>query len=75
MQLTIFDIVEDHFNVGDTVQVVNVNDKMGAETYFYLSDLEGKWGTITKIIKHPSLQYELDFDGHIAIVYHTELKG
>lgn len=75
MQLTIFDVVGSHFYIGDTVQTINVKSDMDAETYFYLQDLQGKQGKISKIIKYPTLQYEVDFDGHIAVVYHTEVKG
>ncbi len=74
MQLTIFDVVDSPFDVGDAVQVVSVTDDMDAETYFYLPKFQNKKGSILKVIEEPSLQYEIDFDGKFAILYHTELR-
>lgn len=74
MQLTIFDVVDSPFDVGDAVQVINVTDDMDAETYGYLQLFEGKRGSILKAIEQPKLQYEIDFDGNFAILYHDELR-
>lgn len=74
MQLTIFDVVDSPFNFGDPVQVVDVTDDMDAETHGYLQLFEGKRGSILKAIEQPILQYEIDFDGKFAILYHTELR-
>lgn len=75
MQLTIFDVLQEEFNPGDTVRVVELNDDMNAETHHYLSLFQGKRGLITKVIPRPILQYEIDFNGRLAIVHHVELEG
>lgn len=72
-QLTIFDALP--FKFGDPVKVVEITEDVDAETYFYLQDLQCKRGLIAKVIRQPSLQYEVDFDGRIAIIYHGELEG
>lgn len=75
MQLTIFDVVDSQpFNVGDAVQAIDVTEDMDVETYYYLSKFKNKQGLILKVIKEPSLQYEIDFEGKFAILYHTELR-
>lgn len=75
MQLTIFDVVDSQpFNVGDAVQVIDVTNDMDVETYYYLQDLQDKQGLVLKSIEKPSLQYEVDFNGKLAIVYHHELR-
>lgn len=75
MQLTIFDVDSQPFNFGDAVQVINATDDMEAETFLYLQDLQNKKGLIMKVINRPSLQYEVDFNGKSAMVYHHELEG
>lgn len=63
------------FDRNDNVKVVVPKLVRGnAESHYYLSDLAGKRGRVLKVIAEPSLQYEVDFDGKIAIVYHEELK-
>lgn len=76
-QLTIFDSLPAvrEFKFSEPVKVVKATEDMDAETYFYLQGLQGKRGLIMKVIRQPSLQYEVDFNGEIAIVYHEELEG
>lgn len=76
-QLTIFDALptQKEFRFGDPVRVIPVTDDMCAEQYFYLQDLQGKRGLIVKVIRQPTLQYEVDFGGVIKIIYHDELEG
>lgn len=76
-QLTIFDAlpVRKEFKFGDPVKVIEINEQMDGEAYYYLSLFTGKRGLIAKVIRQPSLQYEVDFNGQIAIIYHSELEG
>lgn len=76
-QLTIFDALPKvkEFKFGDPVKVVEVTEDMDVETYFYLQSLQDRRGLIVKVIRQPSLQYEVDFKGRIASVYHGELEG
>lgn len=76
-QLTIFDALPTHkeFRFGDPVRVIPATEDMLAEQYFYLLDLQGKRGLIFKVIRQPTLQYEVDFDGVVKIIYHEELEG
>lgn len=77
LQLTIFDALPKvrEFKFGDPVKVIEINEQMDAETSYYLSKFTGKRGLIVKVIRQPSLQYHVDFDGEIAIIYHEELEG
>lgn len=76
-QLTIYDALpkQKEFKFGDPVRVIEIDDSMDAETHHYLSMYQGKRGLIAKVIRQPSLQYEVDFNGRIASVYHGELEG
>lgn len=75
MQISIFDVVDSQpFNFGDAVRVVNVTEDMDVETYHYLQKFESEKGLVLKAIEQPSLQYEVDFNGKLAIVYHHELE-
>ena len=75
-QLTIFDALpkKKEFKFGEPVKVVEVTEDMDVETYFYLQGLQSKRGLIARVIRRPSLQYEVDFNGQIAIIYHDELE-
>ncbi len=78
MQLTIFEVAEPDvipFEIGDMVRITIPDYKRAdPESFYYLQDFECERGVITKVVHVPSLQYEVDFDGRIAIVYHDELK-
>lgn len=76
-QLTIFDALpkRQEFKFGDPVRVIEVTEYMDVETYFYLLFLQGLRGLIVKVIRQPTLQYEVDFNGVIKIIYHEELEG
>lgn len=75
-QLTIFDSLPKakEFKFGDAVKVVEVKEDMDVETYYYLPKFKGKRGLIMKVIRQPLLQYEVDFNGKMAILYHEELE-
>lgn len=63
------------FDRNDNVRVVVPALVHGnAENHYYLSDFAGKRGIVLAVIQEPSLQYEIDFDGKKAMVYHEELK-
>jgi len=76
-QLTIFDALPkvQEFKFGDPVRIVEVTEDMDVEAYCYLPRFEGKRGLVMKVIRQPSLQYEVDFNGEFAIVYHEELEA
>lgn len=74
-QLTIYDALQVEFEPSDLVKVIEPTDAMDAETHHYLSLFTGKTGLIVKVIRQPTLQYHVDFNGQIAIVYHHELEG
>ena len=48
--------------------------RMTVEAFYYLSNFKDKRGTISKVIKKPSLQYEVEVGNQVAHVYHDELK-
>lgn len=76
-QLTIFDVLpqKKEFKFGNPVKVIEINEQMDDKAYYYLSLFTGKRGLIAKVIRQPTLLYEVDFDGKIAIIYHEELEG
>lgn len=74
-QLTIYDALQVEFEPSDLVRVIEPTSDMDAETHHYLSLFHGKNGLIVKVIRQPTLQYHVDFNGQIAIVYHHELEG
>lgn len=76
-QLTIFDALpkKKEFEVDDVVKVVIDPEEKDVETIFYLPKFVGMKGRVVKVVHRPSLQYEVDFNGQIASVYHGELEG
>ena len=76
-QLTIFDVLPKvkEFEIGDVVKVVIDPTVKDVETIFYLPKFVGLEGRIVKVVRRPVLQYDVDFNGQIAIIYHGELEG
>ena len=76
-QLSMFDAPQrvKEFEINDVVEVVVDPQEKDVETIFYLPKFAGMKGRIVKVIRRPSLQYEVDFNGKIASVYHSELEG
>lgn len=82
-QMTIFEVPEElqrnidiiPFDKNDNVRIVILDyKKSDPESYYYLLGYERKRGRVMKVVEKPSLQYHVEFDGRIAIVYHDELK-
>ena len=75
-QLSIFDAlpIQKEFEINDVVEVVVDPQEKDVETIFYLPKFAGMKGRIVKVIRRPSLQYEVDFNGQLASVYHDELE-
>lgn len=62
------------FDIGEHVRVVtDMKAEDDLEGYYYLQEFHGKRGLISKVTKKPNLQYDVDFNGRTAIVYHREL--
>lgn len=71
-QISIFDI--ESFELKQKVAVVIPKDKLNdPESFYYLQEFEGKSGKVSKVIKRPSLQYEVSYEKKTAFVYHDEL--
>ncbi|WP_338657350.1 hypothetical protein V6B14_22490 (plasmid) [Sporosarcina psychrophila] len=62
------------FEIGDRVQITIPEYKQrDTESFFYLQDFLNKRGTVLKVLEHLKIQYEVEVENKIAIVYHDEL--
>ncbi|MEK4488036.1 hypothetical protein MHH81_21230 [Psychrobacillus sp. FSL H8-0484] len=62
------------YEIGDTVRVDP--DKLAEKdvlNYNYLLEYLRKKGIVKKVIKNPTLQYEIAYGDKIAFLYHTDL--
>ena len=76
-QLSIFEMPIETmpFEITDNVRIfISKERQQDVESFYYLNDFKNVRGKVLKVVEVPSLQYEVDFNGKLGIVYHDELK-